>query len=59
MLRVFRNISCNLDTKVKVKGKKAGICDGVQLTAVYLFLLLFSSADFFFQDEPLKNFQEH
>ena len=49
MLRVFRNISCNPDTKVKVKGKKAGICDGVQSTAVYLFLLLFSSADFFFK----------
>ena len=32
MLRVLGHISCN--PKVKVKGTKAGICDGVPLTAV-------------------------
>ena len=29
MLRALGNISCTLDPKVKVKGTKAGICDGV------------------------------
>ena len=31
--RVLGNILCNLDPKVKVKGKKAGICDCVPSTA--------------------------
>ena len=31
--RVLGNILCDLDPKVKVKGKKAGICDGVLLTS--------------------------
>ena len=34
MQRVLGNILCDLDPKVKVKGKKAGICDGVPSTAV-------------------------
>ena len=34
MLRVLGQFSCNLDSKVKVNGKKAGICDGVPSTAV-------------------------
>ena len=34
MWRVLGNILCDLDLKVKVKGKKADICDGVPSTAV-------------------------
>ena len=30
---VLGNILCDPDPKVKVKGKKAGICNGVPLTA--------------------------
>ena len=33
MLRVLGNILCDFDPKVKVIGKKAGICDGVPMTA--------------------------
>ena len=39
MKRVLGNISCYLDTKVKVK--KAGICDSVPSTAA-LFIILFA-----------------
>ena len=35
---VLGNILCNLDPKVKVKGKEAGICDGVPSTAALVFL---------------------
>ena len=31
-------ILCNLDPKVKVKGKEAHICDGVPSTAALVFL---------------------
>ena len=41
MKRVLGIILCDLDTKVKVKGKKAGICDGVPSTAA-LFIILFA-----------------
>ena len=30
---VLGNIVCDLDSKVKIKGKKMGICDGVPSTA--------------------------
>ena len=42
MQRVLGNILCDLDPKVKVKGKKAGICNIVALTAtlVSIFRLL-------------------
>ena len=33
------NILCDLDPKVKVKGKKESICDGVPSTAALVFLL--------------------
>ena len=33
MLKVLSYILCDLDTKVKVIGQKAGICDGVPLTS--------------------------
>ena len=33
MLKVLSNILCDLDPKVKVKGQKAGICDGVPSTS--------------------------
>ena len=36
MLKVLSNILCDLDPKVKVIGRKAGICD-----VVCLFLLLY------------------
>ena len=32
--RILGNILCNCDPKVKVKSKKAGICDGVPSIAV-------------------------
>ena len=32
------NILCNLDPKVKIKGKEAGICDSVPSTAALVFL---------------------
>ena len=41
MKRVLSIILCGLDTKLKVKGKKAGICDGVPSTAA-LFIILFA-----------------
>ena len=37
MYRALGNILCDLDPKVKVKGKKAGICDGVPSTAALVF----------------------
>ena len=33
MLKVLSYILCDLDPKVKVIGKKGGICDGLLLTA--------------------------
>ena len=33
MLKVLSYILCDLDPKVKVKGQKAGICDGVPSTS--------------------------
>ena len=41
MKRALGIILCDLDTKVKVKGKKAVICDGVPSTAA-LFIILFA-----------------
>ena len=38
MWRVLSNIFCNLDPKVKVKGKEAGISDSVPATAALVFL---------------------
>ena len=37
---VLGNILCDLDPKVKVTGKKAGICDGVPSTVI---LVIFKS----------------
>ena len=37
MLRVLDNILCDLDPKVLVKGKKAGICDGVPSTTALVY----------------------
>ena len=33
MYKVLSYILCDLDPKIKVIGKKSGICDGVPLTA--------------------------
>ena len=33
MLKVLSNILCDLDPKLKVKGQKVGICDGVPSTS--------------------------
>ena len=38
MLKVLSNILCDLDPKVKVKGQKAGICDGVPSTSALVRL---------------------
>ena len=46
MLRVLGNILCDLDPKVKTKGKKAGFCDGVPSTAA-LVLICFVLFDVF------------
>ena len=35
---VLGNTLCNLDPKVKVKGKNADICESVPLTATLVFL---------------------
>ena len=42
MLKVLSSILCDLDSKVKVIGQKAGICDGLPstsalVTVVFLF----------------------
>ena len=37
MLKVLSYILCDLDPKVKVKGQKAGICDGVPSTSALVF----------------------
>ena len=37
MKRVSGNIFCNLDTKVKVKGKEPRTCHGDQSTAALVF----------------------
>ena len=39
MEKVLSYILCDLDPKVKVKGKKAGICDGVPSTAALVFFV--------------------
>ena len=39
MWRVLGNTLCDLDPKVKVKGKKVGICDGVPSTAALVLVL--------------------
>ena len=39
MYRVLGNVLCKLDPNVKVKGNKAGICDGVPSTVA---LVLYS-----------------
>ena len=39
MKRVLGNLLCNLNPKVKVKGKAVGICDGVPSTAALIILL--------------------
>ena len=39
MLKVLSNILCDLDTKVKVIGQKAGICDGVPSTSALVFII--------------------
>ena len=40
MLKVFSNILCDLDPKVKVIGQKVGICDGVSSTSALVFFLI-------------------
>ena len=39
MLKVLSNILCDLDPKVKVKGQKAGICDGVPSTSALVVFI--------------------
>ena len=39
MLKVLSYILCDLDPKVKVMGKKAGICDGVPSTSALVWNL--------------------
>ena len=44
MLKVISYILCDLDPKVKVMGKKAGICDGVPSTSAlvnYIISIVF------------------
>ena len=48
MLKVLSYILCDLDPKVKVIGRKAGICDGVPSTSALVSLLI---SDIF----PMKN----
>ena len=48
MLKVLSNILCDLDPKVKVIGRKAGICDGVPSTSA-LVLFDFTSQSTIFQ----------
>ena len=67
MLKVLTYILCDLDPKVKVKGQKAGICDGVPLTSalvyiffsvLFLFLLVMQIDKLhanIFQQQKLKN----
>ena len=38
MWRVLGSILCNLDPKVKVKGKEPRICDGAPSTAALVFI---------------------
>ena len=40
MWKVLSYILCDLDPKVKVIGKKAGICDGVPSTAALVLSIL-------------------
>ena len=44
MLKVLRNILCDLDPKVKVIGQKAGICDGVPSTSALVLYNLMTFA---------------
>ena len=39
MLKVLSNILCDLDPKVKVIGRKAGICDGVPSTSALVIFM--------------------
>ena len=43
MLKVLSSILCDLDPKVKVIGKKAGICDGVPSTSALVYLMKYAS----------------
>ena len=43
MQRVLGNILCCLDPKVKVKGKKVCICDGVPSNAALVVIVLIES----------------
>ena len=45
MLKVLSYILCDLDPKVKVKGKKAGMCDGVPSTSALVRLAFAISND--------------
>ena len=40
-IRILGNILCDLDPKVKVKGKKVGIRDGILSTAALVFFIYF------------------
>ena len=40
MLKVLRNILCDLDPTVKVIGQKAGICDGVPSTSALVIIYI-------------------
>ena len=40
MLKVLSSILCDLDPKVKVRGQKAGICDGVPSTSALVFFVI-------------------
>ena len=42
MLKVLSYILCDLDPKVKVIGKKAGICDGVPSTSALVNIFVLS-----------------
>ena len=50
MLKVLSYILCDLDPKVKVIGKKAGICDGVPSTSALVI------PAFFFRKKGYINF---
>ena len=40
MLLVLSNILCDLDPKVKITGKKTGICDGVPSTSALVIIVM-------------------
>ena len=43
MLKVMSCILCDLDPKVKVKGQKAGICNGVPSTSALVIIAVVHS----------------